>query len=145
MPGTIVIEKIQGHGVSEEMLAQAAELFSSDYGIWGPLAEEKMGTFGNFCKAAFGDGIEKLNLSGIKDLVPAVMKSSPVPYVKMAKPTGSLFDQGDQTGAVCCADTAFWVDHAEPLAALDVIKEDGIKWPFGDLPDGCEFLAFVSR
>ena len=50
MPGTIVIEKIQGHDVSEDMLAQAAELFSSDYGIWGPLAEEKMGTFGKFCK-----------------------------------------------------------------------------------------------
>jgi len=86
-----------------------------------------------------------VDLNGIKDHVPAIMKSSPVPYVKMAKPTGSLFDQGDQTGAVCCADTAFWVDHTEPLAALNVIKEDGIKWPFGDLPDGCEFLAFVSR
>jgi len=50
MSGTIVIEKIQGHDVSEEMIAQAVELFSSDYGIWGPLAKEKMGTFGNFCK-----------------------------------------------------------------------------------------------
>jgi len=94
---------------------------------------------------AFGHGIEKVDLSGIKELVPGIMKSSPVPYVKMARPTGSLFDQGDQTGAVCCADTAFWVDHAEPLAALNAIKEDGIKWPFGDLPDGCEFLVFVSR
>ena len=50
MPGTIVIEKIQGNDVSEEMIAQAAELFSSNYGIWGPLAEEKMGTFGKFSK-----------------------------------------------------------------------------------------------
>jgi len=50
MSGTIVIEKIQGHYVSEEMIAQAAELFSSNYGIWGPLAEERMGTLGKFCK-----------------------------------------------------------------------------------------------
>jgi len=50
MSGTIFIEKIKGHDVSEEMIARAAELFSSDYGIWGPLAEEKSGTFGNFCK-----------------------------------------------------------------------------------------------
>ncbi|KAI4696192.1 uncharacterized protein J4E88_000364 [Alternaria novae-zelandiae] len=242
MSGTIVIENIQGHDVSEDMIVEAAELFSSNYGIWGPFAEERMGTFGRFCKPgrpvkmsknrlreqslapgtdsvlvratvdgklaghafatfweheghkigwitqlcvgqnfrrnglatkilshlrenkhdhsfgilsshpatiraalrAFGHGIEQVDLSGIKALIPAIMKSSPVPYVKMATPTGSLFDQGDQTGAVCCADTAFWVDHAEPLAALNVIKEDGIKWPFGDLPDGCEFLAFST-
>ena len=50
MSGTLVIEKIQGYDVSEDMLSQAAELFSSDYGIWGPLAEEKMGTFGKLCK-----------------------------------------------------------------------------------------------
>lgn len=50
MTSTIVIEKVQGHDVTEEMIAQAAELFSSDYGIWSPHAEEKMGTFGKICK-----------------------------------------------------------------------------------------------
>jgi hypothetical protein len=50
MSGTINIEKLQARDVSEDMITQAAELFSSNYGVWGPLAEEKMGTFGNYCK-----------------------------------------------------------------------------------------------
>ncbi|KAH6875823.1 hypothetical protein BKA58DRAFT_380527 [Alternaria rosae] len=94
---------------------------------------------------AFGSGIKDADLSMMKELAPAIMESSPVSYVKMSKPMGSLFDQSDQTGAICCADTGFWVDHAEPEAALNITKKDGIKWPFGDLPDGCEFLVFVSR
>lgn len=81
----------------------------------------------------------------MKELTPATMESSPVSYVKMSKPMGSLFDQGDQTGAICCADTRFWADHAEPEAALNIIKKDGINWLFGDLPGGCEFLALIGR
>jgi hypothetical protein len=50
MSATIIIKKFRAHDVSEDMITQAAELFSSNYGVWGPLAEEKMGTFGNYCK-----------------------------------------------------------------------------------------------
>jgi hypothetical protein len=94
---------------------------------------------------AFGRGIEEVDLTRVKELLPAVLQSSPISYVKAAKPVGSLFDRSDETGAVCCADTGFWVDHAEPMAAMEQVKNDGKKWPFGDLPEGCEYLAFVSK
>ena len=74
----------------------------------------------------------------------AIMAASPVNYVKSAKPKGSLFEKGREDGVVCCADTAFWVDHAEPLAALAAIKERDVQWPFGELPEGCEYLVLVK-
>jgi hypothetical protein len=94
---------------------------------------------------AFGRGIEDVELNMVKDHAPAMMQSSPVPYVKTARPMGSLFGQGDEEGAICCANTGFWVDHADPMAALEQIKGEGVKWPFGQLPEGCEFLLFVKR
>jgi hypothetical protein len=39
------IEKFEGEMITEEMVAAAAKLFSQNYGIWGPLAAEKMGPF----------------------------------------------------------------------------------------------------
>jgi hypothetical protein len=43
MSGAPSIERVQAPDVSDEMIAQAAELFSSMYGVWGALAAEKMG------------------------------------------------------------------------------------------------------
>lgn len=43
----MVIEKFQPKDVTSEMLEDAAALFSSSYGIWGPLAAEKMS---KYCK-----------------------------------------------------------------------------------------------
>jgi hypothetical protein len=62
----------------------------------------------------------------------------------VAKPVGSLFDQGCESGSICCTDTRLWVDHADPLAVLDQAREKGVQWPFGELPEGCEFLVFVK-
>ena len=39
------IEKFEGPLITEEMLSAAAKLFSLNYGVWGPLAVEKMGPF----------------------------------------------------------------------------------------------------
>lgn len=80
----------------------------------------------------------------VREHAQAIMAASPVNYVKTAKPKGSLFEEGDQGGVICCADTHFWVDHAEPLAALAAVRERGVEWPFGDLPEGCEFLVLVK-
>lgn len=90
---------------------------------------------------AWGRGIEEVDLSMAREHAQAVMAASPVTYVKIAKPRGSLFEE-DEDGAVCCADTAFWVDHAEPLAILAAVKERA-QWPFGELPEGCEYLVLV--
>ncbi|KAH7561581.1 hypothetical protein BM1_02685 [Bipolaris maydis] len=91
---------------------------------------------------AWGRGIEDVNMEIAKEHAAGIMAASPVKYVRDAKLKGSLFGSGDD-GTVCCADTSFWVDHAEPFAALAEIKKRA-TWPFGDLPEGCEFLVLVK-
>jgi predicted GNAT family acetyltransferase len=95
----------------------------------------------------FGSGPEDVDLEMTQQHARAIMESCPVGYVQEAKLRGSLFQGavgavGD--GAVSCADTGFWVDHEEPLRALEIVRGKGITWPFGELPDGHEFLVVVK-
>ena len=69
------------------------------------------------------------------------MKASPVQYVQNAVLKGTIFDKQDSTGLVSGVDSGFYVDHAEPLEALDYIRQE--YWPLGDLPDGHEFLLLL--
>lgn len=95
----------------------------------------------------FGRGPEDVNLEMTKMHAKSLMMSCPVEYVQTAKLRGSLFSQDgkeDVGGAISCADTEFWVDHEEPLEALKIVREKGIVWPFGNLPDGHEFLILVK-
>lgn len=39
------IERFEGASITGEMLSAAADLFTNNYGVWGPLAAEKMGPF----------------------------------------------------------------------------------------------------
>lgn len=94
---------------------------------------------------AFGHGLEEVNLSIAKTSARRTTNESPVEYVRTAKLYGSLFDDKVSDGAVSCADTNFFVDHAEPDAALDAVLSRGVEWPFGGLPEGHEFLVFVER
>lgn len=70
------------------------------------------------------------------------MKASPIQYVKGAKLCGTVFNPDDLSGLVSGVDTGFFVDHEEPLQALEVTREYW-KWPLGDLPDGHEFLLVL--
>jgi hypothetical protein len=94
---------------------------------------------------AFGRGVEKVDLSIAKADATKTMDTSPVEYVRTAKLRGSLFDDNTADGTVSCADTNFFVDHTEPLEALAAVHAKGTSWPFGDLPEGFEFLVFVDR
>jgi hypothetical protein len=38
-----IIESFVGSDITNEMISQAASLFSSHYGVWGTVAAEKMG------------------------------------------------------------------------------------------------------
>jgi len=40
---SLTIERFEGDEVTAEMISAAAKLFSGNYGVWGPLAVEKMG------------------------------------------------------------------------------------------------------
>ena len=79
-----------------------------------------------------------------QQLARRIMDSCPVTYVKEAKLRGDLFEPDAAEGVICCADTNFWVDHAEPLEVLKAVKERNLGWPFGDLPDGHEFVVIVK-
>ncbi|PBP18330.1 hypothetical protein BUE80_DR010801 [Diplocarpon rosae] len=52
-----------------------------------------------------------------------IIKASPVTYVKDAKLRGSVFDAGDTSGRVSSVDSAFGVDHNEPLEALALVRK----------------------
>lgn len=77
-------------------------------------------------------------LDYIKKNAAAIIKASPVPYVRDSEVKGSLFDPNDPAGLVCGVDSGFPIDHTEVLEALESVRPWG--WPLGDLPDGYEFL-----
>ena len=76
-----------------------------------------------------------------KEHAQAILESSPVAYVKDMVLHGSLFDANCTTGAVSSVFTSFYVDHSEPLEALDKYKQNG--WVLGELLDGHEFLIIL--
>ena len=84
-----------------------------------------------------------MDLDFIRDNAGAIMKESPISYVKDAELRGSLFDPKDTSGAISSVNTMFFVDHTEPLKALDWVRTQ-IDWPLGELLDGFEFLLIVE-
>ncbi|KAJ5888318.1 hypothetical protein N7495_008359 [Penicillium taxi] len=93
---------------------------------------------------AFGRGPEEVDLTMAQEHARSIMASCPVSYVRTARLHGSIFDDDTRDGTISCADTQFWVNHEEPLKTLASIRAKGIVWPFGDLPDGFEFLIMVK-
>ncbi|KAI9879999.1 MAG: hypothetical protein M1830_006116 [Pleopsidium flavum] len=116
-------------------------LKQDDDGIYGLVSSHAAA-----CLAAtkvFGNGIAAVNLDFIREHGEAIMKASPVSYIKDAKPTGNLFNPKAADGTVSCLNTSFFVDHTEPLEALEGIREQ-MDWPLGELIDGHEFLVIVE-
>jgi hypothetical protein len=87
--------------------------------------------------------ITTVRLDFIKEHAEEIMKASPIRYVRDAKLRGSLFDPEDASGLVSSVDTGFWVDHTEPLEALEWVQ-DTVDWPLGELHDGHEFLLLLE-
>jgi hypothetical protein len=79
----------------------------------------------------------------MKDDAESIMKASPVSYVRNAKLRGKLFDSEDTSGLVSSVDTGFFVDHEEPLQALEWVRERR-DWPLGELLDGHEFILILQ-
>lgn len=71
------------------------------------------------------------------------MKQSPIEYVRKAELRGRLFDSDDTSGLISSVYTNFFVDHTEPLEALDWVRQ-GLHWPLGELRDGHEFLLIIE-
>lgn len=84
-----------------------------------------------------GDGHTPLPL----EVCGPLMESSPVNYVRDAVPCPGTLS----------ANTRFYVDHAEPDAALrsvvsgkNKLLRGGWEWPFGELGEGCEYLCVLE-
>jgi len=60
------------------------------------------------------------------------MKESPIEYVRNAELRGNLFDPDDTSGVISSVCTNFFVDYAEPLVALDWVRQ-GLIWLLGEL------------
>ena len=90
------------------------------------------------------DGCIRPHLDFIRDHANAIMKASPVEYVRDAQLRGGLFDPKETNGAVSSVYTEFFVDHAEPLQALESVRKC-MEWPLGDLLEGYEFLCILNR
>lgn len=84
-----------------------------------------------------------MDVGFIRDNAEAIMKVSPISYVKDAELRGSLFDPDDTSGAISSVNTKFFVDHTEPLEALSWVRE-GLDWSLGELLDGYEFLIMIK-
>ena len=64
-------------------------------------------------------GINAVAVGFIRDNAEAITKGSPISYVKDAELRGGLFDPKDTSGAISSVYTNFFVDHTEPLEALE--------------------------
>ncbi|KAJ5894876.1 hypothetical protein N7495_006567 [Penicillium taxi] len=93
---------------------------------------------------AWGNWPGDLDLTVTKRYAQLVMPSSPVRYVRKARLHGALFDESVHDWAVSCVDTNLWIDQEEVVAALAKICKNNIPWPFGNLPNGHEFL-FIAH
>ena len=91
----------------------------------------------------YTDSIDTVRLDFIQQHAQGILEVSPIRYVREAQLRGSLFDAEDSSGIVSSVDTNFWIDHTKPLEALGEVRSF-LKWPFGDLRDGYEFLLVIQ-
>ena len=86
--------------------------------------------------------IAAIDLTFCHDHARKIIEASPVEYVHKMLLRGSLFKEDCTSGAVSAVYTEFYVDHEEPLAALQNFKDTG-RWALGELLEGHEFLIIL--
>ncbi|KAI0732575.1 hypothetical protein C8Q72DRAFT_817671 [Fomitopsis betulina] len=86
----------------------------------------------------------KLDLDFIRTHASDVLAQTPIRYLRGAELHGSLFGDEHPAGAVSSVYTKFFIDHEEPLDALQTFK-DADQWTLGVLHEGYEFLVVAPR
>ncbi|RPD76327.1 hypothetical protein L226DRAFT_559440 [Lentinus tigrinus ALCF2SS1-7] len=85
-----------------------------------------------------------LDLSFIQQHAKSILATSPVCYIRTARLRGSLFEKDGDPAVVSLANTEYFVDHAEPRAALEKWESrSSSEWPLGKLLSGHEFFVVV--
>ncbi|KAF8894773.1 hypothetical protein BD779DRAFT_1502832 [Infundibulicybe gibba] len=87
-----------------------------------------------------GVDVDKIDLPFIGANAEKILRAAPASYVKDAALRGRLFEKNPDPGVVSLANTKFFVDHDEPLRALETFQAKN-KWCLGKLLDGHEFLV----
>ncbi|KAH0353079.1 hypothetical protein KCU81_g1851, partial [Aureobasidium melanogenum] len=136
-----ICKRYRNQGLATKLLAKLSE--HDNDGGYGILSSHPFAVSATL--RALGGGLDQVKECTISPRIRDIVASCPVNYVRTAKLRGSLFDSEVTDGTVSCADTGFFVDHAESDTALDEIQRKGIEWPFGRLPEGHEFLVFIER
>ncbi|KAG5650887.1 hypothetical protein H0H81_010648 [Sphagnurus paluster] len=100
----------------------------------------------SWCAALeIGVKIDSIDLDFIRENAAKILKDTTVNYLKAAQLRGALFQDSPDSGVVSSVYTAFFVDHAEPLAALESFRKAG-RWCLGELVEGHEyFVVFPVR
>ncbi|KAF2105687.1 hypothetical protein BDV96DRAFT_534778 [Lophiotrema nucula] len=134
----VVHRDYRERGIAVSLLNQIREYDDDIYGL--------MSSHPAACLAAakaFNHGINTVQLDFIRKHAGAVVRASPISYVKDADLRGSLFDNEESDGVVSSVYTNFFVDHTKPLEALAWVQES-LGWPLGELLDGHEFLFLLE-
>jgi hypothetical protein len=84
-----------------------------------------------------------VSLDFVRENAIPIMEASSVGYVRKAELRGKLFDPDDTSGLVSAVNSKFFVDHGEPLEALEWVRAS-MDWPLGALLDGHEFLLIIK-
>ncbi|KAJ7252130.1 hypothetical protein B0H12DRAFT_1234007 [Mycena haematopus] len=88
----------------------------------------------------------KLDLDFIKAHAQKIMDTTNISYLKGVQLRGSLLQEAEAGGAMSCAFTDFYVDHEEPLRAMNRWEEkQDMAWPLGVLPEGHEFFCIAPN
>lgn len=85
----------------------------------------------------FGRGSEDVNLNIVREQARCVIDAFLVQYVKNSKLKRIIFKENSLDESVAQIPRSW-------LTMASGIKEWGVKWPFSDLPEGCEFLMLVG-
>ncbi|KAM7190662.1 acyl-CoA N-acyltransferase [Rhypophila sp. PSN 637] len=135
----VVHHDYRGRRLATRLLEKARDVDDEIFGIMSSHPAACIAA----CKAFSDVSFDKISMDFIRTYAGDVMARSPITYVKEGKPCGQIFEDNSKTGVnsiVSGVDTGFFVDHQEPLDALNWIQESGGSWPLGGLPEGHEFL-----
>ncbi|EFQ88892.1 hypothetical protein PTT_15032 [Pyrenophora teres f. teres 0-1] len=135
----VVHSGFRRRGLAARLVAEVA----GQDGVCGIMSSHPAACLG--VARAFGGGcVTERDLEFMRVNARGFMGASPVAYVRDAVLRGQLFDGQDTSGAVSAVDTQFYVDHAEPLGVLEVVKQER-GWLLGELLEGFEFLLILKK
>ena len=89
-----------------------------------------------------GVSISNIDVDFIRCYAHKILDTTTVKYLQNIQLQGSLFQDNPEPGVISSVYTEFYVDHREPLLALEKFKKMD-RWCLGELLDGHEYLVVL--